>query len=77
MAVATRYSFWEFSGKEKKYFNKKITPHLLTHLYKVSLDEIWGKAFFQRAKFSEDRVKSKHRGTWKNAYPHISSRDTL
>ena len=45
--------FWSFYGgghplqflrifwKRKKYFNKKITPHLLTH-YKVSLDEIWG-----------------------------------
>ena len=48
MEVTTRYSFWEFSGKEKN-INKKITPHLLrlalTHC-KVSLTKYEDRHFF-------------------------------
>lgn len=30
MEVATRYSFWEFSGKEKKYKQKNYTTFIET-----------------------------------------------
>ena len=69
MAVATRYSFWEFSGKEKSISTKK-----LHHIYWLTIRYLWTKYedrhFFHHVPRFFDFTRSPEKVALKCLYIH-------